>query len=414
MFTKERLASFRTLGLVRLPYAVPDDVVRRMHDRVWSLVAGGGFDRDDRSSWRPGPVQKLRALKKGESTPEDCPALAEALDAVFTGPRQTAANWGQPLVTFPHGPGEWLLPSSVWHFDHFYSRPGRIDGVNLFLLIDDVEPGGGGDGGRPVFPLAHASTARQAPADREAQRPEQGIPAVTPVASGLEDGFEGSMRRTQPRVHGSRYGHRWDSGPGHRVDGQGRGRILVSPSVLPCPGTQRLESASSDAHAAHLQPVDARDLREPATGEDGDENAGHTEARMSAIGMVSIVLGIVLTCSRAPLLVAPAATLRRVEWLVESDTRLRVLGGIALVLGVLMAWAGATAYGTLASVLFVWGWAMIGFALLALLLFPGWYRGLVGAILPDAVSRDLPGWRLLGLLGTSIGVLMIYAGVAAL
>lgn len=42
------------------------------------------------------------------------------------------------------GTREWLVPRSVWHFDHFYETPGFITGVNLFLLIDDVEPGGGG------------------------------------------------------------------------------------------------------------------------------------------------------------------------------------------------------------------------------------------------------------------------------
>jgi ectoine hydroxylase-related dioxygenase (phytanoyl-CoA dioxygenase family) len=54
------------------------------------------------------------------------------------------SDWGQPLVTFPKANGQWLLPSSVWHFDHHYLHPGEITGVNVFLFINDVEPAGGG------------------------------------------------------------------------------------------------------------------------------------------------------------------------------------------------------------------------------------------------------------------------------
>jgi hypothetical protein len=135
---------------------------------------------------------------------------------------------------------------------------------------------------------------------------------------------------------------------------------------------------------------------------------------VSVIGITSIALGILIICLRAPLLVAPAATLRRVHLLIATNATIRILGGIVLIVGALMVWAGTTGYGTLATVLTIWGWAMIGVALVTLLLFPNLYRGLVRALIPDPVGGSLPGWRLVGLIGAGVGLLMIYVGIRAL
>jgi len=145
MFSAEQHESFNTVGYVRLEGAVPSSDVREMYGRIWSLLEEKGFNQDDSSTWKPGPAGALHELKKGEFAPNDSPVVRAALDAVFEGSqREQPTSWGQPLATFPDKDGPWLLPNNIWHFDHPYSLPGEISGVNVFLFIDDVEPEGGG------------------------------------------------------------------------------------------------------------------------------------------------------------------------------------------------------------------------------------------------------------------------------
>jgi hypothetical protein len=145
MFSVEQHDLFRTVGFVRLEGAVPLSDVKGMRDRAWALLEQQGFAEMDRATWRPGPVSQLKDLKSGEQPLDENPIVAAALDVVFgEGGWAPPSNWGQPLVTFPKTNGTWLMPSSVWHFDHHYFHPGEITGVNVFLFINDVEPAGGG------------------------------------------------------------------------------------------------------------------------------------------------------------------------------------------------------------------------------------------------------------------------------
>jgi hypothetical protein len=150
---QNEIEEFHTAGYVTLRGGVPKSDVEEMCDRVWELMAEQGIQRKDPGSWGKGEsthrglkaVSRLHKLKQGESSPEDYPRVRAALDSVFErDERAPATNWGQVLVTLPIAADTWLMPSSIWHFDHLYRRPGEICGVNVFLLIDDVEPGGGG------------------------------------------------------------------------------------------------------------------------------------------------------------------------------------------------------------------------------------------------------------------------------
>jgi uncharacterized protein YjeT (DUF2065 family) len=135
---------------------------------------------------------------------------------------------------------------------------------------------------------------------------------------------------------------------------------------------------------------------------------------VSEVGVVSIVLGVVVLCSRGALLVAPAATLRWFEGVIETNARTRALGAVALALGTAMAWAGASEQSGLATILWVVGWASIGISTLALLLFPAAYRAIAEKVLPSDPDPDLSGWRVLGLFGVIVGGLLIYFGALAL
>ena len=125
-------------------------------------------------------------------------------------------------------------------------------------------------------------------------------------------------------------------------------------------------------------------------------------------------MGLIVVCGRLPLMVAPAATLRWVKALIETNTRLRILGVIALLVATGMIWAGGAEDSILASVLTIWGWAIVAMSTSLLMIFPGVYRKIASAFLPAAGDESLPGWRLIGGLGTMIGLLLIYSGVLAL
>jgi len=121
-------------------------------------------------------------------------------------------------------------------------------------------------------------------------------------------------------------------------------------------------------------------------------------------------------CGRGALLVAPAATLHWFEGVIATNGGTRALGTFVLTLGAAMVWAGASEQSGLATVLSVVGWVVVGIGALALVLFPGVYRAIAEAVLPSAADADadLIGWRVVGLLGVSIGGLLIYYGAVAL
>ena len=135
---------------------------------------------------------------------------------------------------------------------------------------------------------------------------------------------------------------------------------------------------------------------------------------MSKVGLVSIAVGVLSVCNRGLLFVAPAATLRWIKGMIETSSRIRVLGAVVLILGATMVWAGASEDSVLATVLSVFGWAMVAMGTLVMLLFPGVYRAMANALLPSDISGSLLLWRFRGLAGVIAGVLLIYYGVLAL
>ncbi len=135
---------------------------------------------------------------------------------------------------------------------------------------------------------------------------------------------------------------------------------------------------------------------------------------MSAVGIVTIALGVLVVCGRGTLLVAPAATLCWFKETIASNGRLRTLGAFLVTLGVAMAWAGASEDSGLATFLTVFGWGILGNSVLVLMLFPGVYRAMANPFLPSDTSGSLFLWRFKGLAGTLVGVLIIYFGALAL
>jgi hypothetical protein len=187
LFSAQQHELFRTVGFVRLEGAVPLSDVDRMRDRAWALLEQQGFAENDSSTWRPGPASQLKDLKSGEQSVGESPVVAAALDVVFGKDGWVPPkDWGQPLVTFPRTNSEWLMPSSVWHFDHPYSQSGEISGVNVFLFVNDVEPAGGGTVVVRSSPLLADRMLAQGPSIEKLSDQNKAFVASHPWLQGLK------------------------------------------------------------------------------------------------------------------------------------------------------------------------------------------------------------------------------------
>jgi hypothetical protein len=144
MLDDTALERFHHAGYVHVPSAVSQDAVRDMRERIWAQLEEQGADRADPTTWPRSYVSGLQVLRKSDPRPHDSDAVREALDRVFAGvPWRPPEHWGQALITFPTG-GPWVIPKGPWHLDHSYVQGRGVSGVNVFLFVDDVEPGGGG------------------------------------------------------------------------------------------------------------------------------------------------------------------------------------------------------------------------------------------------------------------------------
>ncbi len=134
---------------------------------------------------------------------------------------------------------------------------------------------------------------------------------------------------------------------------------------------------------------------------------------MSAVGIVSIVLGLLIAISRGFLVVFPGATLRWFEDRIQTESRTRLFGICMLPLPGIMIWAGASEDSGLAGFMLI-----LGLFILAvspwLVLFPRSYMDFCGAFVPPDPSSNLMGWRMIGLLGVGVGAVFIYFGWLAL
>ncbi len=135
---------------------------------------------------------------------------------------------------------------------------------------------------------------------------------------------------------------------------------------------------------------------------------------MSAVGIASIVLGVLIFISRGWMVIAPASILRWTGRMIETDRKLRVAGVICLLPSAALIWAGGTGNTTLALILTLMGWWILVVGTMLLILFPAMYRELAGAFVSIDDGEELLGWRMIGLFGMAIGYLFIIYGEQAL
>ena len=135
---------------------------------------------------------------------------------------------------------------------------------------------------------------------------------------------------------------------------------------------------------------------------------------MSGLAWCSVAFGVLLLVSRGPLAFAPAATMRFYHGVVATPARVRVLGVVIGVLGLLVAstsWAGEGG-----AEQFFRGLGAL-FILLAVLLLvaPAAYQRIAEAVLSFSdESVDTAVVRGVGIFAMALGAFLIYLGLAVL
>lgn len=149
MITDDQRDEFRRTGLLRLPGAIDRAATGPMVDRIWDhLEQAHGMRRGQPGTWATGRPTGLRAITgRPEFRALGSPVIRAALDDLLGDGRwPVPRRWGRLLITFP-GPADdpWTVPRDVWHND-FTPLTGTPDprAVQLFMILDDLAPGGGG------------------------------------------------------------------------------------------------------------------------------------------------------------------------------------------------------------------------------------------------------------------------------
>jgi hypothetical protein len=140
------LERFHADGVACLRGAFDPDAAVAMRAAFWREMARRGISEADASTWPTGPVSHLQNCGKHSSFDAiGSPVLAAAMDALLgEGTWSLPHKWGQVLVTFPR-PGEWTLPTHLWHLDHPYGlQPDPLPAVHVFACFGTVEEHGGG------------------------------------------------------------------------------------------------------------------------------------------------------------------------------------------------------------------------------------------------------------------------------
>jgi uncharacterized protein YjeT (DUF2065 family) len=128
---------------------------------------------------------------------------------------------------------------------------------------------------------------------------------------------------------------------------------------------------------------------------------------MSAVSVMSIIFGIIIIVGRAPLVVAPEATLRLVRRIINNKGSLRIVGIFSAVLGMALIASAWGADQIIALILYWLGW-LIFCAALAELIFTAFVQRIAISIWSMKNSTA----RILGLVAVIIGAFFIYLGIA--
>lgn len=127
---------------------------------------------------------------------------------------------------------------------------------------------------------------------------------------------------------------------------------------------------------------------------------------MSAVSIMSIIFGIIIIVGRAPLVVAPGATLRLIRRIINNRDTLRIVGVFTGVLGLALIASAWNADHSAALILSWLGWLIFCAALVELI-----FTAFVQRIAISIWSMNNTTARILGLVAVIIGAFFIYLGL---
>jgi hypothetical protein len=129
---------------LQLSGAVSSTDVSLMRSHIWEELESRGVMFEDRSTWPSGATTGFKQIKKSDPNPLENNLLRAAIDELVSREWKLRPDWGQALVTFPIET-PWRVPGGNWHLDHHpYQTRDQLTGVNVFLLLDELESHGGG------------------------------------------------------------------------------------------------------------------------------------------------------------------------------------------------------------------------------------------------------------------------------
>lgn len=148
--TPEQQAFFRANGYLLLKAALPTAAVKAVRDEVLDalrrrklLLFGQGLP----ASIRALPLfQQITALSQALPPPAQLgKLLTPDLVALMNGLADARLEMGGPLqlLISPPCQGAWTLQGLNWHRDLTAPDPRRVPGVQVFILLDDVQVQGG-------------------------------------------------------------------------------------------------------------------------------------------------------------------------------------------------------------------------------------------------------------------------------
>ncbi|MXY51595.1 MAG: phytanoyl-CoA dioxygenase family protein [Gammaproteobacteria bacterium] len=163
---------FAERGVVRIAGLIPEAAIAPNRERVYSILEDAGVWQDGRwvvddergENRTPGkfhwlaptkylPMRRIRDCAK--STAFRAMFLSDALAAAkeLAGerlctskpPASGAADaFSRPQLLFtPPGADHWFVPNTIWHLDVPRLGEAGAPGVQVFILLDDIPPGGG-------------------------------------------------------------------------------------------------------------------------------------------------------------------------------------------------------------------------------------------------------------------------------
>ncbi|MEO1933821.1 MAG: phytanoyl-CoA dioxygenase family protein [Myxococcales bacterium] len=145
----EQQQAFERDGLTCIRGAVGRAEVDAIRDRLWEVAeTKRGISREDRASWQrvPPALMKQARVNEGLFEPMFSDVVCNGIDALLGD-----KNWQRPpiagqLLMSPPDAEKWDVPHKVWHLD--FPAPGWVGnvlpGVQLFLLLDRLDPQQGG------------------------------------------------------------------------------------------------------------------------------------------------------------------------------------------------------------------------------------------------------------------------------